>query len=385
MGSPPTTCTRHAAGRERTAERPAIRRDTWESLHPAGSAPGALVAAWAGADGPVEARVTADADGLALTVDGADWGPVCHGRVQALSAGALLAQTPADCAVGPRAWSRVREAGADPVSLPGDADGVLPVVLAAGAAAPLLWRDGAGQAWLATLDAGGALSGAAPLGDPGDPSALHLDPDRPGAVWLPPPPHDTWPAAPLDGWTAGVEVSADTALLAVVPGGAAACGWQVVAWPAEAPSGPGAVVASSDDPACADLPVPLAVGSLDGRGSAVVSISADGQIGLTRLVEGVVWHREGPRLAVAAPRARASTGDLDGDGLDDVVLAGLSGAPARALRSDGLGGLAPLTTDPLAGLNVVGLAGPAPGRPTPARPWDGALPHVQRRVVPVGP
>lgn len=351
-------------------------------LHPAASAPAPLLA--------VNDRLTARvgwSDELRLLLDGDDAGALCHSGIALVDhddEDVVLGQQAGGCGAG--IWTAWR--GGEAVALAGAAPAPATPLPAAGE--PLLVAradDGAVDVLAVDLDAG-ALTPAFSSPGAADPALLHLDAGRPGAVWVGPtgPPALPWAA---DGWTTGAALpgeEGDGVLVVAAPSSAGGCPWRVLAARQDGADWVTGELFSSTDPACADLPVPLTAARLDGEGEALLSAFPDGQLLLTRFEGATATHRGVglPWEPEADPAAlAASAGDLDGDGLDDVILAGATGAVARVLWSDGLGGLHLRDDDLGAGHNLAGVAGPAPGRPAPLTAWGEVPERLQRVVEPV--
>ena len=367
-------------------------------LHPAGVSPGWLAAL--GAVPSADVRVGWDA-GLRLVVEDEDHGALCHGTVQVAvhpSGRVVAGQDPTDCEEGTTTlwWP---DGSTQRLSVPdGDAPrGVTllsPEPMAEGTW-PALWTSAAGQTLLGTL----VLSpDAAPswVGDPqrlaADEAAvpLSLGEARRGAVVLRPGQERAWPAPSVAGETRGASLSLaleEPVVVALVAASGEGCAWQTAVLPAADAGGDPGVLFESEDPACEDLPVPLAAGRLDGTQEVLVSATAAGDLVVSRFAGTEVRHQSvALELAAgAANRAVVSTGDLNGDALDDLLVARLEGHPALVLLSDGQGGW--LSSDGVSasggGRNVAGLASPAPGRPAPHGVWSGAPDALQRVVVPV--
>lgn len=367
-------------------------------LHPEGVSPGWLAAAAAEGDGAVRVGWSA---GLRLVAQGEDHGALCHSQVQVLShpdGRVITGQTPVDCAEGTSSvwWP---DGSTQRIWVP-EGDAVRGVTLLSSSPSPdgtwpATWRTEAGQAWLGALV---LTPGSAPewLGDPqqlGDGGArvvLSLDAARPGAVVLESGPDNDWPPALVPEEVSGEPLPfplEDGVVVSVVAAPESQCPWQTAVLPRpDAESGPVALF-EAEDLDCRDLLVPVAAGRIDGSGEALVSASAAGRLVVTRFRGTQVAHQDVATGLTQedVARARVSVGDLNGDGLDDLLLSRLDGAPASVFLSDGSGGWLP--AEALAtqggGRNAVGLAAPAPGRPAPTSDWVGTLPTLQRALVPV--
>ncbi|MCB9779863.1 MAG: hypothetical protein H6742_14960 [Alphaproteobacteria bacterium] len=105
-----------------------------------------------------------------------------------------------------------------------------------------------------------------------------------------------------------------------------------------------AIIESSIDPTCADLPLPLSAGDLLGDGSQAI-VAAVGHQGRATVhsARAKVYHRtlrggDGDLLCGDTGHFLTDMGDLDGDLLDDVVFRCTDGGPSHVLLSDGHGG-----------------------------------------------
>ncbi|MEC7948483.1 MAG: hypothetical protein VX265_13035, partial [Myxococcota bacterium] len=359
-------------------------------LHPAAVADPAPVAAvgsqgdtWLGGD-----------VGLHLRSASGSLGGVCHGAVQAADGpeGPLVVgQTGQDCATGGGRYTVWRGTEMSPLHIVGGDDGT-PLTLLHEVPSeqgwPVLWRRGDGQAWGGWLDLGARPPAWAdtptPLGAPVDPGMLGLGRLRPAAVQVS---ALESPALALHtGWSEGAALPGEPGarVTALAVGDGSACGHAV----AVLRGGELAILFEGVDPTCADLPLPQAALRL-GDEEALVSLAADGSLWLSRLSGEFAVHRTidpgMPAEAEPGPHARVEAGDLNGDGIDDLLLLGWRGTAPRVLLLDGHGGPLPAGAvheqDVL--LNVAGIARPGPSRPAPARAWDPALPLVQRRLVPL--
>lgn len=297
--------------------------------------------------------------------------------------GDLYFRPPADTVVG---------GSSAPVALgePGEDGGLL-----------LFWRDGMGQAWLGRVDLltastqdGGELPFLVPpvaIGD-ADPTVfaeLGLSAERPLAVGSRRLPlgesylsqedaalrFADW-ESPMEVPFAGYERAAGTDAWMTVPWASSACGFATVVLPDDL-LGEGweaaALVLEPAERDCSDLAVPLSAGDmLPDSSQAMVMGHGSGSIRIDILPDGRVYYRSdivsNPISTTSAAEhnplwgLRLSSGDSDGDGLDDVLVAAWDRGGALLMGSDGNGGLHLLVEEHILD-GIVGFASPGPGRP----------------------